>query len=131
MYNADVKTVMLDTEEDFDKEYKDPMRQNNTFYGVNRRSMVLRLPKLHDRDIMTIASCNPYIDYGGITSNAYMETMESFQSLALEQIRLEHEICGHGYLCRLPTYSGLSLEEMTWETLQPKVIEWLENTDKM
>lgn len=85
MYNADVKTVMLDTEEDFDKEYKDPMRQNNTFYGVNRRSMVLRLPKLHDRDIMTIASCNPYIDYGGITSNAYMETMESFQSLALTQ----------------------------------------------
>lgn len=53
------------------------------------------------------------------------------KELALEQIRLEHEICGHGYLCRLPTYSGLSLEETTWETLQPKVIEWLENTDKM
>lgn len=53
------------------------------------------------------------------------------KDLALEQIRLEHEICGHGYLYRLPTYSGLSLEEMTWKTLQPKVIEWLENTDKM
>ena len=53
------------------------------------------------------------------------------KELALEQIRLEHEICDHGYLCRLPTYSSLSLGEMTWETLQPKVIEWLENTDKM
>lgn len=53
------------------------------------------------------------------------------KELALEHIRLEHEICGHGYLCRLPTYSSLSLGEMTWETLQPKVIEWLENTDKM
>ncbi len=53
------------------------------------------------------------------------------KELVLEQIRLEHEICDHGYLCRLPTYSSLSLGEMTWETLQPKVIEWLENTDKM
>ena len=53
------------------------------------------------------------------------------KELALEQVRLEHEINSHGYLCRTPTYSSLSLVEMTWETLQPKVIEWLENTDKM
>ena len=53
------------------------------------------------------------------------------KELALEQIRLEHEINSYGYLCRVPVYSGLNLGEMTWETLQPKVIEWLENTGKM
>ncbi len=53
------------------------------------------------------------------------------KELALEQVRLEHEINSRGYLCRTPNYSGLQLGEMTWETLQPKVIEWLENTDKM